>query len=146
MPPPARGKTHPSVPLHQLRQHLGDRVLPGRYRPPFEEELDILTQLLNRLVSLPTVLGHGLHDHGREFFRDVAARSALLGRGHIPVRDVQQDLVDCVALDGAFERQDFIEDRAQRVDVGPMVDQFLLPLRLLRRHVGRRSRDLTIYG
>jgi len=138
------GRADALVALDEFADTLRERVLLGGNGSAFQEELDVLREVLNRLVAFAAVLLHRLHDDGGELFRDVAMRRTFLRRSDIPVRDVEQYLVDRVALDRTLERQDLVQDRAQRIDVRPMVDQLQLPLRLFRRHVRRRARDLTI--
>ena len=50
------------------------------------------------------------------------------------------------AMNGRPSGQDFVKDRTQTVNVGPLVDQIVATLGLLGGHVCRRSQELALHG
>ena len=121
------------------RRHVGRRRL-GRRRP------DLAARERRQLLrQRPREAGRaaGSEVEGAADDRDAARREGPLAASRAGPRlgrDVMQDRVRRVAGVRHLLGEDLEQDRAQRVNVGPLVDG-LLAARLLGGHVGRRAED-----
>ena len=106
---------------------------PGVDRLAVEESPQVLGEFPRGLVALVPRPGHRLQDHVSRS----AGTAALCRRGGIgsawAIRSKHGRPV--VAGDGGLQRQKFVQRRTQRVDVGPVVHDSRLGLRLFRAHV-----------
>ena len=99
-------------------------------------------QLVHGLVALVLVDGHGLHDEVGQARRQ--PRVDLARRPRLALHVLVHDRHVIAARVGRHAGQHFVEDDAERVDVGALVD--LLAEDLLGRHVLRRADDVAGLG
>jgi hypothetical protein len=67
-------------------------------------------------------------------------------RDGLLVHDLEHHLRHRVADERRLAAQELVHDGAEREQVGPLVDQGVLPRRLLRRHVLRRTEQRRVLG
>ena len=104
--------------------------------------LQIEGQIARRLEALPRFLFQAVPDNAIESGRHIQSTLAQLGR--IFLQDGVHGLDAGVALERAFSRDHFVENRAQAENVGVVVNG--LPPHLLRRHVARRAHHRARLG
>ena len=114
---------------------LPGRVAVGAHQLTRLEPAQVLRELARGRVSPVGLELHRLVDDGHEVGRGVGL---ALGHRPWPLRGRRgEHFADGRARAGGRPREEVVEHRAERVDVGPLVDR--LAPRLLRRHVGRRA-------
>ena len=114
---------------------------PGLDRAFIEESPQVVGQVLRRGVSVRDVPGQRLEHDRLQVARDgrvPEARRFRLGKGHLV-----EKLIAVAAVVGRVEGQQLVERRAQRVDVGPVIDDPAAGRRLLGAHVPQRSEDVA---
>ena len=79
--------------------------------------------------------------HRRAAGRDGRAARSTHKRLDLPASDFADDFHRIRAGDGDAQREDLVEDRAERVDVRASINPLDLPARLLRGHELRRAHD-----
>ena len=89
--------------------------------------------------------------HGRQRWQRLVRGESRAGfRGFFLLNDAnhlrQRRLLEPLGVDRPQPRQQFVQNHAQRVDVGPGVDVDIREARLLRRHVFQRPDDRAEAG
>ena len=150
---------HPQFPLDDftrtadrlpVRERVGRGEIVVHHHVPYEAVLvgfDLVLQFPDRTVAVRGIHRHGFDDDLRQHFRDLLLRTMGEGhgfshfprlvvrsrRGNFPVQDFPQQFRDVPFLEGRVQRQDAVENRAQRINVRPLVDLAIVP-DLLRGH------------
>ncbi len=130
-----------AMPSHPLGGARPRARRPRLHRFPVEEAPQIGLELGGRGVALRRVLLERLHAHGGEVARHLGV--ALVHRLGVDEADLVDDLLQVLAVERPAQRQQLVEDDAERPDVGAVVDLAPLGERLLGAHVVRRARDLA---
>ena len=145
------------VPLHQ-ELDLPERAGVFRLRRVAAlVGLDVLRQFLHPPVAFlgkprHRLLRHRLQGlgnltpHRRRFARLALRPAPARGRHRrdLAALHLRQNLRHRLAIHRRPEREQRIQDAAQRVDIAPLVEEVHLPHRLLRRHVIRRAHHIPI--
>ena len=120
-------------PLHGRRCLCSDRFEP-------QEPSQVVLKLRGRRVTALRVLLQRLLADDDEVSRH--ARVALRDRHRIAETDLVDDLLQVLALERPAQREQLVEDHAEREDVRAVVLRDLLLERLLRAHVVDGARDV----
>ena len=110
----------------------------------FEERAQVVAELFGIAVAVDGPGGHRLLADRDELGRD-GLRESLERRRSFGARELDEveGALRAIAV-GRMAREDVIEDRAEAVDVGALVEPLDLAARLLGRHVGRRAHDVAL--
>ena len=119
--------------LHRRRGLRSDRLEP-------QEASEVVLELRGRRVAALRILLQRLLADGDEVSRH--ARVALRDRHRIAEADLVDDLLEVLAFERATQREQLVEDHAEREDVRAVVLHDLLLQRLLRAHVVHGARDV----
>ena len=125
-------------PSHPLQRPLQAADRPRPDRLAVEEAAQIVGQLAGRRVALFRIFLETLQADGFEVARH-GASAGLTGRFGLLRRGQRERFHDGASAEGRHAGQGFIEEGAQRVDVGMGADVAQLSQRLFRGHVPRRA-------
>ena len=123
--PPGAGARRPRAVARPCRcdqrpDPLGQARPAGQDRPVVEESPEVIGQLPRRGVATLGLLRHRLADDRLEVARD--RRVELPRRWRLDVSDLAEQLLPIGAVEGRPRREQLVEGRPQRVDVGPRVE------------------------
>ena len=115
-----RGRDHrPVSPRPFLRPPNQRRPL-GLDRLILQIALQVVGQLLGAGVARPRTLLHRLQDNGLQLLGNCLVQAP--GQARLLEGDLAQNLLTVTAGKGRFQRQQLIQGRAERIDVGAVVD------------------------
>ena len=134
-----RGGNDRLVPLAPFHAPLGQGGTAGGDGPTLEEPPQVVGQLLGRRVAVLRLLGHRLVDDGLEVGGNRGVE--LAQRRRLVLGNLAEELAAVGAVEGRLQGQELVEGHAQRVDVGPAVEQHVLARGLLRAHIPQGPDD-----
>jgi hypothetical protein len=117
------------VPSRPFRRPFHRARPPGMNRPVLEESPEVVGQFRRGLVAAPRLPGHRLQDDGLQLAGDRLIEPPR--RSRLLIGDPAQQFLPIAATEGRFQGQELVERRAQRVDVGAVVEVSPLRQRLL---------------
>ncbi len=138
-----QGRGH-GVASRQLDAALPERRRPGLDRVAGEKTLKVLDQSLGRAIAPGRLLVEAVQADGLEVAGDPGYQPRR--RHDLVVSDLTQRLHRRFPLEWRTAGQHFVEDRAQRIDVGGRPDILGMSARLFGGHVAGRAHDLAQLG